>query len=51
MITKYYIPMLSVAGLGIAMGNAHNELKKVADYITLDVEEHGLAAAIEKFLL
>jgi len=45
------IPLLQAAGLGIAMGNAHNELKQVADYVTLDVEEHGLAAAIEKFLL
>lgn len=45
------IPLLQKAGLGIAMGNAHNELKKVADYVTLDVEEHGLTAAIEKFLL
>ena len=45
------IPLLSTAGMGIAMGNAHNELKKVADYITLDVEEHGLAAAVKKFLL
>ncbi|MCK4863305.1 MAG: HAD family phosphatase [Dehalococcoidales bacterium] len=45
------IPLLTAAGLGIAMGNAHEELKKVADHITLDVEEHGLAAAIRKFLL
>jgi Cof subfamily protein (haloacid dehalogenase superfamily) len=45
------ISLLSTAGLGIAMGNAHEELKKVADYVTLDVEEHGLAEAIKRFLL
>ena len=45
------IPLLSTAGLGIAMGNAHEELKAIADHITLDVEEHGLAAAIRDFLL
>lgn len=48
---KNDIPLLSAAGLGIAMGNAHDELKRIADYITLDVEEHGLAAAIKKFIL
>ena len=45
------IPLLSLAGLGIAMGNAPAEVKAVADYITLDVERSGLAAAINKFLL
>jgi Cof subfamily protein (haloacid dehalogenase superfamily) len=45
------IPLLTTAGLGIAMGNAHEELKAVADHITLDVEEHGLAAAIKEHLL
>jgi Cof subfamily protein (haloacid dehalogenase superfamily) len=45
------ISLLSTAGLGIAMGNAHEEVKQVADHVTLDVEEHGLAAAIKKFLV
>jgi len=45
------ISLLSSAGLAIAMGNAHDELKKVADHITLDVDHSGLAAAISKFLL
>ncbi len=44
------IPLLEAAGLGIAMGNAHDDLKKVADHVTLDVEENGLAAAIREFL-
>ncbi|MFC1939805.1 Cof-type HAD-IIB family hydrolase [Chloroflexota bacterium] len=45
------VPLLSAAGLGIAMGNAPDELKAVADYITLDIDHSGVAAAISKFLL
>ncbi len=45
------ISLLSTAGLAVAMGNATDEVKAVADYITLDVEHSGLAAAIERFLL
>ena len=45
------ISLLSSVGLAIAMGNAPDEVKVVADYITLDVEHGGLAVAINKFLL
>ncbi len=45
------VSLLSKAGLAIAMGNASDELKAVADYVTLDVDHHGVAAAIDKFLL
>lgn len=45
------IPLLTAAGLKIAMGNAHDDLKAIADYVTLNAEEHGLAAAVRKFLL
>ena len=45
------ISLLSTAGMAIAMGNAHSELKAIADHITLDVDHSGLAAAINKFLL
>ncbi len=45
------VPLLSAAGLAVAMGNARSEVKAVADYVTLDVHQHGLAAAIKKFLL
>jgi Cof subfamily protein (haloacid dehalogenase superfamily) len=44
------IGMLRFAGLGIAMGNAHDEVKDVADYITLKNTEDGVAVALEKFL-
>ena len=45
------ISLLSSAGLGVAMGNATDRAKEVADYVTLDVERGGVAAAIRKFLL
>ena len=45
------IPLLTSAGLGVAMGNALGELKAVADYVTLDIDHSGLAAAIGKFLV
>lgn len=43
--------LLSVAGLAVAMANAPDNVKAVADYITEDVEKSGLTLAIEKFLL
>ncbi len=45
------ISLLTTAGLAVAMGNAMDELKAVADHITLGVERSGLAAAIDEFLL
>jgi len=37
------ISLLSGGGLAIAMQNAPDELKRIADYITADVEHNGLA--------
>ena len=45
------ISLLGAAGLAVAMGNAPEEVKAVADYVTLDVEQSGLAAAVNRFLL
>ncbi len=45
------IPLLSVAGLAVAMDNAPAEVKTAAHYITLGVDRSGLATAIKKFLL
>jgi len=45
------ISLLSSAGLAVAMDNAPDELKAVADYVTLDIDHSGVAAAINKFLL
>ena len=45
------IEMLQFAGLGIAMGNASNHVKNLADYVTDSNEENGVATAIAKFIL
>jgi Cof subfamily protein (haloacid dehalogenase superfamily) len=45
------ISLLEVAGLAVAMGNAPAEVRKVADYVTLDVDHSGVAAAIERFVV
>jgi Cof subfamily protein (haloacid dehalogenase superfamily) len=45
------ISLLSTVGLGVAMGNATEELKAVAHHVTLKVEQGGVAAAVREFLL
>lgn len=45
------LSMIKCAGFGVAMGNAQDEVKEAADYITLSNEEDGVAAMAEKFLL
>jgi len=44
-------PMVSWAGLGIAMGNGSPGCKNAADWIAPSIEENGCAVAIERFLL
>ena len=43
--------MLAAAGLGVAMGNATDDVKKIADVTTEDNNHDGVAAAIEKYVL
>ena len=43
------ISMLKSAGIGVAMANAQQACKDIADYVTLSNDEDGVAAAIEKF--
>src|SRR5947209_352928 len=45
------IGMLRFAGLGVAMGNALDEVKEAADFVTLSNAEEGVAAVIEKVIL
>ena len=45
------IIMIKNAGLGVAMGHSNDEVKKVADYITENNNEDGVAKAIEKYVL
>ncbi|KAE9529866.1 sugar-phosphatase [Testudinibacter aquarius] len=43
--------MLQYAGLGVAMGNATEDIKAIADYIAADNNSSGVAEVIEKFVL
>lgn len=43
-------PFLMACGLKVAMGNAVDEVKAIADYIAPSVIEDGLADVIEKFI-
>ena len=43
--------MIRKAAIGVAMGNAHPEVKACADYICAPYDQDGVAEAIEKFLL
>lgn len=45
------LSMLKFAGLGVAMGNGGQVIKKQADYITDSNDEDGVAKVIEKFVL
>ena len=43
--------MFEAAGLAVAMGNADEEIKAMADDVTLSNDEDGVATAIEKWVL
>lgn len=45
------IEMIKAAGCGVAMGNAQNEVKEAADWITATNEENGVAKAIRHLVL
>jgi len=45
------IEMFEYCNIGIAMGNAKDKLKEIADYITDDVHENGLYNAFKKYEL
>ncbi|WP_279210030.1 Cof-type HAD-IIB family hydrolase [Bacteroides nordii] len=43
------LSMIKFAGLGVAMANAQEPVKKAADYITLSNDEDGVAAVVERY--
>ena len=45
------IAMLREVGFGVAMQNADEEVKEVADYVTGSNDEDGVAKAIARFVL
>lgn len=44
------VSMLEIAGISVAMGNAYDEIKKMAKHVTKTNDESGVAYAIENFL-
>ena len=44
------LTMLRYAGFGVAMGNAQQEVKEAADYVTSSNDEDGIVQVIEKFM-
>ena len=45
------VPMIQLAGMGIAMGHSPASVKVCADYVTDTKENDGLAQAVEKLIL
>ncbi len=45
------IPMLQLAGLGIAMANAPQEVQAAADEITSSNDDHGVSQALSQWVL
>lgn len=45
------IELLKAGGVSVAMGNATNDLKACADYVTDSIDNDGFAKAVEKFCL
>jgi Cof subfamily protein (haloacid dehalogenase superfamily) len=43
------ISIIKAAGVGVAMGNAGDDVKFVADYITTSVDEDGIANALKHY--
>ena len=43
--------MVEMAGIGVAVANAHEKIKQIADHITDSNDNDGVAKAIEKFVL
>ena len=45
------ISIIKSAGIGVAMGNAGPDVKRVSDYVTTTVDENGIYNALKHFSL
>ena len=43
------VPMIEFAGMGVAMANAQEPVRRVADFVTRSNEEDGIAYALDRF--
>ena len=41
--------MIKSAGIGVAMGNSYKEILDIADFVTSDCDNDGVAEGIKKF--
>ncbi|NLO20685.1 MAG: HAD family phosphatase [Syntrophomonadaceae bacterium] len=44
------LPMIKWAGMGVAVGNAHSQVKEAADFVAGSNDEGGVIQALEKFI-
>lgn len=45
------LEMIRFAGIGVAMGNAEDAVKAVADYVTADIDDDGIEKALQYYNL
>lgn len=45
------IGMIRMAGVGVAMANAHHEVRAAADWVAPRADEAGVAAAVQRYIL
>ena len=45
------LTMFEVAGFGVAMGNANDQIKDLASAVTADNDHDGVGVALEKYVL
>ncbi|MFN3333312.1 MAG: HAD family hydrolase, partial [Caldilinea sp.] len=45
------IPMLEAAGFAVAMGNAGEHVKAIADWVAPTIDEDGAAVALQRWIL
>jgi len=48
-LVSFDTSMILQAGIGIAMGNAIDSLKRQADYVTTSVDDNGILNALRHF--
>ena len=44
------VDMIKMCGTGVAMGNAYDEIKEIANFVTKNNDEDGVAYFLEQYL-
>jgi hydroxymethylpyrimidine pyrophosphatase-like HAD family hydrolase len=44
------LEMIQLAGVGVAMDNSPDQIKRLADRVTVSNNEDGVAAVVEEFI-